>query len=492
VDDAVIELETALEINPADYIAGLTLARIHINRGNIRAAESLFHRLLSDRPDDPNLLLGLARLLIQKNDNSGAEDLLKRAVGANEHLSSARFLLGVVRLRSGNVPGAVNALKIASRTDVRNPALHYTLGVAYAMMEDFPRAERAFRTALSLAPHSTPSLHALCMTLLDQKRPEEVVGAVKQHLDSNPTDTDARELLWRAYFSLKKYSLARSQIRQVIHDLGDGISAKRRSRLVGDLAATFGVEGQWKEAEAGCWKAIEIDARASSTPYENLARIYLSTNRIEAGLDVLRGSKPLFPRGETIRILMSIAYARLDRFQDALAEAEPLLESGYATSDTYAHLGWLYSWLGDFDKALVVAKAGNERFPRVPGLINNLAYVYLELGRVSEARATLESVRKHDEFHTELIATHGLLRLWEGDLDGARALYERAAKKASESGDKELARKVRQKLHLELAKAFVRQADFDAAQQEIRRGLAVRVAVLPYDDHLRRLARGLP
>src|SRR5208283_3526935 len=149
--------------------------------------------------------------------------------------------------------------------------------------------------------------------------------------------------------------------------------------------------------------------------------------------------------------------------------------SGNATRDTYAHLGWLYSWLGDFDKALSVAKAGSERYPRVPGLINNLAYVYLELGRVSEARAALESIRRPTELHAEMIATHGLLRLWEGDFNGARELYKRAAQKASESGNKELARKVRQKLHLELAKAFVRRGDFRSAKEEIQRGLAVRV-----------------
>ena len=165
--------------------------------------------------------------------------------------------------------------------------------------------------------------------------------------------------------------------------------------------------------------------------------------------------------------------------------------SGNATRDTYAHLGWLYSWLGDFDKALSVAKAGSERYPRVPGLINNLAYVYLELGRVSEARAALESIRRPTELHAEMIATHGLLRLWEGDFNGARELYKRAAQKASESGNKELARKVRQKLHLELAKAFVRRGDFRSAKEEIQRGLAVRVAVLSYDDHLKQLARSL-
>ena len=323
VDEAVLELEAALEIDPADYIAGLTLARIHINGGDFHTAESLFQRLLVNRPDDPNLLLGLARLLIEKNDHSGAEDLLKRAADANERLSSARFLLGVVRLRSGNVPGAISALKIASRTDVRNPALHHTLGVAYAMIEDLPRAERAFRTALCLAPQSASSLRALCMVLLGQERPEEALSIVKPHLDCNPADTDARELLWRSYFMLKRYSLARSQIRQIVRDLGDSIPVKRKSRLVGDLAATFGAECQWKEAEAGCWKAIEIDPRASSTPYENLARMYFATNRVEAAIEVLESSKSLFPGSETMRILVSIGYARLDRFQDALSEVSP-------------------------------------------------------------------------------------------------------------------------------------------------------------------------
>ena len=83
-----------------------------------------------------------------------------------------------------------------------------------------------------------------------------------------------------------------------------------------------------------------------------------------------------------------------------------------------------------------MAKTGLQRFPRVPGLINNLAYINLQLGRVTDAREVLQSLPRRVVPHTELIATQGLLHLWEGDIEGARRLYEEAARKASADGTK--------------------------------------------------------
>ena len=492
INEAATELQLALEIDPADYFAVFTLARLHFIAGNISEAESLLNRFLNTRPDDPNVLLGLAVLSIQRNDFSGAEMLLQKALTEDRTLSSGRFLLGLVRLQLGNARGAIAELKLATRTDVRVPALHHTLGVAYALIEDFDRAERAFRTALALSPGSHATVRALCKSLLDQRKAVEAADTLKPYLEKHPEDMDARELLARAYIDLEKYALARGQLRLVLSRLGEDVPRKRRSLLVGDIAATLALEHRIKEAEAGLWKAIEIDPSASSIPYENLARLYLADTQMESALEILLRSKRVFPDSEATCVLVSHAYIRLNKFGEAVTELGQFLNSGNAAADTYALLGWLYSWIGDLDNAVDIAKRGYNRYPRIPGIINNLAYVYLQLGRPEEARDVLRKFPKHTERHTEFIATQGLLKLHEGDIPAAKRLYTEAARKASESGKGDLAKKVRQKLHLELARFFARKGDVEDAKAEIRRGLAIHVNVLPYDDHLKQLARQLP
>ncbi len=491
LEEAKVELQRALALDPVDYLAAMTLARLRLNQGAFEDAERLLARLVEHRPGDPNLLLGLAYLLILRSDQRGAADLLRRALQSDDQLSFARFLLGTIHLQGGNIPAAISEFKAATRTDIRIPALHHALGVAYAMAEDYIRAERSFRVALRLAPNWPRATRDLGKALLHQRRPGDAVDVLKHQLEKEPTDIETRELLARAYIDLRKFDLARSQLREVLRQLVPEEDKKRRSVALAEIAVTYFFEKNLKEAEASFLKAIEIDPHASSIMYENLGRLYLSRDEFDAALRVLFRSKSLFPQSQTTRLLISMAYARLDRFDEAIEELRPVLLSGRAGEDVYAALGSLYSWIGDYERALEVAKAGYGRFGRTPGMVNNLAYVYLQLGKVEDARVILHSLSRKAELTVPLVATQGLLRLWEGDVEAARRLYATAATKAGQEGNRDLSRKVRQKMHLELAKYFCRLRDFNSAKAEVRRGLAVHVKALPYTEHLMRVARQL-
>jgi hypothetical protein len=64
--------------------------------------------------------------------------------------------------------------------------------------------------------------------------------------------------------------------------------------------------------------------------------------------------------------------------------------------------------------------------------------------------------------------------LLEGDIDQGRRGYERAAELSSESGDHSFADVIRQKMHLELARAFHRTGHMEEARREVNIGLAVK------------------
>ena len=71
-------------------------------------------------------------------------------------------------------------------------------------------------------------------------------------------------------------------------------------------------------------------------------------------------------------------------------------------------------------------------------------------------------------------ATWGLLHLWEGDLERGAELYREAVATATSQGDRKLASKVRQKMHLEVARAQVRCGNLDEAARHVEQGLKVR------------------
>jgi hypothetical protein len=142
-------------------------------------------------------------------------------------------------------------------------------------------------------------------------------------------------------------------------------------------------------------------------------------------------------------------------------------------------LGW---YLTDMRRDLAAAERvlldGATRYPQFPGIVNNLAYVLLMDGRPGDARRILASfgpkVEQTIEDAVALMATWGLLYFWEGDLVTGREFYERAEKMAGEAVDENLPATVRQKMHLELAKAHLRRHDMSSARAEVSRGLSVR------------------
>jgi hypothetical protein len=112
-------------------------------------------------------------------------------------------------------------------------------------------------------------------------------------------------------------------------------------------------------------------------------------------------------------------------------------------------------------------------------------------GNVEAARKVLASMPRSVEPHVELVATQGLLRLWEGDRAQGKQLYERAEQMASKAGNRSLVRRVRQKKHLELAKDSVRRGDLPAARLEIARGLSIRPDAHSFKAKLEELLRRL-
>jgi tetratricopeptide (TPR) repeat protein len=152
-----------------------------------------------------------------------------------------------------------------------------------------------------------------------------------------------------------------------------------------------------------------------------------------------------------------------------------LIETGTGGPAPYSAVGALLSdQNGDLDKAIKVLKAGYQKYPRDSSIANNLAYVHLMRGEPAEARQILEKLSSEEIASSVfLTATWGLLRLWEGDISNAVRYYSAAQGLARQRGRPRLAQTARQKMHLELARHFLRLGDGNRASAEAKQGLSV-------------------
>lgn len=499
LEEAEKELLAGIKLDAKSYVASITLARLYVEDGRLDEAEKLYSRMLQQFPTEPAPSLSLAFIAMKRADFTHAEEMLRKHIELDRESVLAKYQLAMVLIRLGKDREAISLLKRAVRAEVRSPALYHALGVAYAMAGDPNRAEMRFRSALALAPHMRRAVHGLARVLIDQAKAPAALDLLTHYLEKQSDDFVARELLGRVYVDIEQYGSATNQLIQAYEAIADeGISdeqRKRKAALANDIGMCFASDLKDKQAEVWFRRSIKTSATASSLPYENLGRLMVARSRYVDAFHVLSDGKARFPDAQQIRILIGLVFERQNMYEEGVRELLPFIEKGIASADVYSYTGYLLDFEGDLDRALQYLREGHVRYPISEAIIHNMSYVLLMRGDVGEGRRLMEKYHdmlesygaRNERYRAIYTATWGLLYILEGNADVGERFYKQAAKIAQHSGDRELAQAVVQKLHLELAKLFLKQGDRDAAKREIIAGLTVRKGLQPFRRELQRL-----
>lgn len=149
--------------------------------GQLDAAETYYHRILTDDPTHPAVLANLGMLHHQRHAADKAMEWYERALAARrtpEVLSN----LAMLRRAQGDADGAI----------------------------------RLLTEALTQRPGFSDALHNLGMTLIDAGRPAEAIGPLKQRLRDTPTDPEVHANLTRALDAVGRRSEALEHGRQTL------------------------------------------------------------------------------------------------------------------------------------------------------------------------------------------------------------------------------------------------------------------------------------
>lgn len=493
LDEAARELEVALALDSTSYLALSTLARTKVSQDDVIEARALAHRLQSLQSDSPLALLILAWAAEKNGDTDTSVRLLGIAVELQPDVVVLRVSLAQGLLHLGRYREAVHQLKIATRSAGASADIYQLLGTAYILAEDMSRAERAFHSALTLAPDSPEVVRGLATMLLQQDRVNEMITLLQPYLKTHKGDSEAHELLAAAYVKLGRYSSARTHLFHALTAVSkDGPQmAEQRARLSNNFGVCYWHLKDQQQARRMFARAIEASPSLNINPYYNLARLHLNFDQWHEAERVLRDSLRYFPKDAEAGFYLAQALARQDRYDAAIDTLQSIVEGGEATAIIYGFLsGLLADSRGDLTGAHRLLEVALRQFPNDAGILNNLAYVYLVRGDVGAAREALDRATTVSDEEAALVlpATQGLLHVMLGDLQGGREGYEEAAQAAFQRGHTRFASTIRQKMHLELARAYRRQGDRAAMKREVRNGLKETESGI-YRQHLVALAQ---
>jgi Flp pilus assembly protein TadD len=482
VDEAVATFHRALAVSPKHFISLASLARIRTSQGRFDEAESLYEQLHASNPKNASPLVNAAYIELRRNNVAKARELLLRAISVDESAVLPRYVMALVLLSLRRPKDAISQLRAAVRIDVRAFALHQALGVAYLMAEDPKGAERSFRMALALAPDKQNAVRALSNVLLQHRQFNPLATLLGEYLEKSQDDAGARELLAYALIEQKQFTEARRQLQAALKSLRDGGSniGQQKSRILNNLGVCEDAEGNLESAGKLFVESIESSPAHDILVRHNLARVRMRQNQFWETHEILESCRDSAPGNHDTEELEGTLLAAQQKSAEAITLLTRELESGSATEGSYAMLSGL---LADEERlpeeGAKVASEGLKRYPLSKLLTNNLAYCLLMSGQGQEARRVLESMPHNArsirlDTPSALAATWGLLFLWEGDLEKGRDEYKRAEQLASGVVPANLPAIVRQKMHLEIARAYVRKREFTKAKVEISRGLSVK------------------
>lgn len=217
-------LLAAVEDLRADAAGREARARRAAAAGDAETAETIYRRLIAERPEEPALRYNLGNVLTRRGRPDEAEAAYREALALDPESSPAMANLANLLVRSGRDAEADALYRRAAENDPTH--LPTLLGASSLRFQrgDLRGAERLLRQALEVAPDDPGALQGLGQLLATRGRFEEAaeaLGAALRQTGSAPADASRRAGL---HFLLADVESKRGNRTEALRHLADAES----------------------------------------------------------------------------------------------------------------------------------------------------------------------------------------------------------------------------------------------------------------------------
>ncbi len=405
----------AWEVEPGNPSAGLNLAQIEANAGNLEGAASILRRVIDTNPDSLQSLLFLADIEGKLGNPDRREKLLRDAVTADEALPQTRVLLARHLMQSNRPSEAIAVLQPVLKGSGQSPALLETAGIAYLMQGQPSRALVFLRQLKERQPDSvTPYfLSAQAHVALDQLEAARV--ALEHALEVDSDHFDSRKLLASVLQRSNRYPESLEQLKVaeemrptdaaiadlqaraqfVLNDPTGAIAAAERAQDLAPnteraiaLARFFWSAERRTEALATLEQWVENNQAATAAHLVLASFLFQMGDRQEA-LEHYEVVAEAAPNSASVQNDYAWALWKSGKPEDALSRAERAHELAPENPRVKDTLGVILLGSGDEERGLELVRAAATALPDSPSVQFHLASAYAQTGQRAEAMQLL-------------------------------------------------------------------------------------------------------
>jgi tetratricopeptide (TPR) repeat protein len=385
---AVEPLQIALELDPVNLQARVTLADCYLKRGDPAEALAEYHRALAQQGDYAPAFDGLGRAAEASGDVEKAVEHYRKAIALNPGFPDASMNLGDLLLREGRQNEAIDLFLQAIRVRPDFAAAYNRLGAAYAQQRLHNEAIAALRKAEVLEKGNP--WHPVTIGAIFQEL-DNLEQARREYDKALALDPDYLEgYLARAGLLRRQESLA-----EAIAVLDAGLA-----RPVDDPPVQAKLRTMKESTSAESARLLELTTRLEQGPTraDLVARADLRAalgSHAAAAADLrealARDAGADGPPDGEVRGRLVFSAMRAGLFEEAAGACAALLESRPGDADVLIDLGISRLGTGDTAGAESALRSAMQSRPGDPRPLAYLGNMYILQGNRAQAAESLRA-----------------------------------------------------------------------------------------------------
>jgi tetratricopeptide (TPR) repeat protein len=402
------DAQTALATADKAVAAGASSGMAHVSRGEAlmamgraKDADAEFRKALEVEPKLTLARTKLATALIASGNAAAAEDEAKKASDADPKSGEAFAVLGraILARDPKRWDDAIAQAQQGAFLNPRDPLVQMAVGQIFEAGSNLDQAALAYGRALAADPGFSPARVANVNVLIRKGQPDAALADAQKIVQEMPASAQAQLVLGRLYLRKSDWQNAYNALDAAVK-LAPG-DAEAQARL--GTAAQY--IGKKPEALAAYKKAVELDP--NNIDYRTTYGLLLGVNgQADAGA----------------------------------AELQKVVSSpGYASSDGYVNLGWLYrnTEPKKIEQSIAAYKKALEINPKEEQAALGMGWSYINQKNWDAAIAAFNQAMQIDATtSSEANNAIGWSYLFKKDADKAQEYYDKGS--AAGRGDPRL------------------------------------------------------
>jgi tetratricopeptide (TPR) repeat protein len=436
-DQALAELNRAIELDPNRVESYLSLARFYMSTQDGAKAEETFHRAIAINNNSALAHTEYGKYLVQLGKPVDAENELVKAVSVDPNDRNSRFVLASFYLVNKQLDKAEVAYKDLANLDKDKPESQAVLGDFYSLANRPDEGIKIYQEILAKSPDYVQGRYRLTEILMQSGRTQEARTQIDELLKKDEHNRQA--LLLRARVRLQ--TAENNEIKAAIDDLKEVLRQEPNSRA-----------GLYFMAQANFNLGMTDQARVYLGELERNYPDYLAPKLMQMQISLVAGdprttirmanefldvlNKTPADRENTPQLLADLrqktyitrgaANVELQKFADARKDFSTVTEMSPDNSEAYNNLAVLSlaekkpdEAVGFYEKALAINGTNTTA-------LNGLIALYAQQQQLDKAHARIDGVLKSDPNNASLHFLKAQVYGYERNAQAAEAELRKA------------------------------------------------------------------